>query len=193
MFVLLCTLSPFLIMGVGSDAYWGVIPENVRTYTITYSNSDNHDYAALFVDGQWVTEGTPNFSDNKQVTLYYDYPWLERAPNTTLFRNIQVNSEPRALRSNRIEQGYLDAGYELLRINEEIYPVHRRDLELAKRASEIMRRDQSVNSVAGDSSYNLNDNDNAGENGYNPLVRWGSHGLTITLATLLLVFIYKKF
>lgn len=193
MLVLLCVLPPFLMIGAGSDAYWGVIPENVRTYTITYSGSDNHDYAALFVDGQWVTESTPNFSGNKQVTLYFDYPWMERAPNTTLFRNIQLNPEPRALRSKRIEQGYIDAGYELLRIEEEIYPVHRRDLELANRASEMMRRDQSVYSLTGDTSYNLNDHEKTGENTHNPLVRWGSHGLTITLATLLLVFIYKKF
>ncbi len=193
MLVLLCTLTQFFMIGVDSDVYWGVVPENVRTYTITYSNSDNYDYAALFVDGEWVTESTPNFSDNKQVTLYFDYPWMERAPNTTLFRNIQANPEPRALRSKRIEQGYLDAGYTMLRIDEEVIPVNRRDLELANRAFEMMRRNQTENTVTGDTSNLHNEDERKDLNARYPLVRWGSHGLTLTLATLLLAYIYKKY
>ena len=186
-----------LLISFGASAYWGPVPEDVRTFVITYPDSEERDYAALQVNGEWILDSTPDLSNNQQVTLIYDYPWQEPATHNTLFRNIRIDSEPRALRANRIEQGYKDADYVLMRLDTGVLPVQEQDIALAERAAAMAAEVNGSDSTPGEvGAYGATEapgnepgSSAAGFSGY----RWGAHALVLLGLGLALFGIYRRF
>ncbi|HOC68899.1 MAG: hypothetical protein BWX80_01828 [Candidatus Hydrogenedentes bacterium ADurb.Bin101] len=132
--MVLQVLGIILIAAAQTDAlYAGPVPAEVPTFEVTIGNTPPF-FAALQIDGYWVSDHSTEIKPNLVVDFVPDGPGYVGEPSRTLMRNAKVVYEPPAMRRKRLEEMWDALGYTFLETTSGWRRIREEDLHLAERA-----------------------------------------------------------
>lgn len=176
------------LLAQDSPAFYGAVPQDVPTYTVTLPSGEQVRAGLRFQD-QWVTDSAPSFEAGQRPVLVQDTPWAPQPEALAPLRRVQYTRVTPSIREAELKAGWEAAGYEFVKTARGEAPVLTEELALAQRAHEM-----ATPALPEGEAMVLNSGAGAEEGTGNPgIMRWVGHAIIVLVGLGLAGFVVKQF
>jgi len=171
--------------------FWGAVPREVPTYNVTLPDGQIWR-AGIRKDGKWVPDIGELELGGAWLELVADLPWQDPQP-TRKEHGYKLKDWARvttALRRDRLEEGWGEAGYTFVETANGPWPVQKTELEYARRAKELAMTLEAAPEAAADPQQSA-----GGEGVENPepawVQQWAGHAVVLAVGLALLAVVLR--
>ncbi len=172
-----------------SEDFFGDIPEDVPTFTVTLGRSGGTVKAALSTSGGYVSD--PN--DVPTAKEYYwvepDTPWEASKKRKVHLGAADVRYEAPIARRERLKKGWQAAGFQFVKTPSGDRPIHSKEIAAAKRARDMAADIEAKYAQAPE--LGASTAQPAGANKPGRARQWGWHIVVVVVGLALLAAVLK--